>query len=85
MIPTFSKLYNGKIVPIGCQHVNCHMVFDVNMEYFRRKARLVAGGHVPEPSSNITYVILVSRDTFSIDFTLSALNYLPVKVADIQN
>ena len=44
--PAFRKLYNGDIVPIGYQRVNCHMIFDVKMEYFRRKARLVARGHV---------------------------------------
>ena len=31
------------------QRVNCHIIFDFMMEYFRRKARLVEGGHVTEP------------------------------------
>ena len=44
--PAFKKLDNGKIIPIGYQQVNCHMIFDVKMEDFRRKDRLVAGGHV---------------------------------------
>jgi len=29
----------------GYQFVRCHMIFDVNMEDFCRKARLVAGTH----------------------------------------
>lgn len=32
--------------PVGYQKIRCHMIFDVKMEDFRRKARLVAGGHV---------------------------------------
>ena len=35
--------------------------------------------------STITYVIIVLRETVRIALTLSALNELPVKVADIQN
>ena len=61
------------------------MIFDVNMEDFRRKARLVAGGHVTDPPSTITYVSVVSRETVRISLTLTDLNYLPVKVADNQN
>ena len=58
MSPTFRKLYRGKIVPIGYQHVNCHMIFDVQMEYFRRKYRLVAGGHMTDLPATIIYVKL---------------------------
>ena len=55
------------------------------MEDFRRKDRLVAGGHVMEPPSTITYVILVSSDTVMIALKLDSLNDLLVKVVDIQN
>ena len=44
MSPDFKKLENGEIVQIGYQRVNCHMIFDVKMEDFRQKAKLVAGG-----------------------------------------
>ena len=44
--PAFKKLENGEIVPIAYQHGTFHMIFDVKMEDFRRKARLVVGGHV---------------------------------------
>ena len=85
MRPNFNKLDNGEIVPIGYQWVNFHMIFDVKIEDLWRKARLVAGGHVTEPPSTITYEIILSMDIVRIDLTLSALNYLPVKVADIHN
>ena len=85
MSPAFKKLENGKIVPIGYQRVNCHIIFDVKMEDSRRKAGLVAGGHVKEPPDTLTYSSLVSREIVSISLTLAALNGLHVKVADIHN
>ena len=85
MSPEFEKLDSGQIIPIGFQRVNCHMIFDVNMEYFWRKARLVVGGHVMEPPSIITYARKVSRDTVRIALKLAALNDFLVKVADIKN
>ena len=61
------------------------MIFEINMEYFRRKARLVAGGHVTETPAAITYVRVVQRNTVIIALILDELNELRVKVADIQN
>ena len=83
--PAFRKLDNEEIVPIGYQHVNYHMIFDVKMEDLRFMAWLVAGGHVTDPPATISYVIVVSRETVRMFLTLTTLNYFPVKVADIQN
>ena len=83
--PAFRKLDNGEIVTIGYQSVNCHMIFDVKMEDFCCKTRLVVGGHGTELPDTTTYASVVSRETVRIDFTFAALNYFPVKVADIQN
>jgi hypothetical protein len=46
------------------------MIFDVKMEHFRRKARLVAGGHKTEAPATITYASgsVVSRKTICIPF-----------------
>ena len=71
--------------PPGYQFVKCHMVFDIKMENFRRKARLVTGGHVTDVPPAITYSSVVARDTVRIALTLAALNDLEVKVADILN
>ena len=81
--PAFKKLESEEIVPIGYHWVNYHMIFDVKMEDFRRKARLLTGGHVAEPPATIMYAIVFSRETAMIDLTLAALNDLPVKVAQI--
>ena len=34
--------------PPFLQEIRCHLVFDIEMEDFQRKARLVAGGHMTE-------------------------------------
>jgi hypothetical protein len=52
------------------------MVFDIKMEYFKRKARLVAGGHNTKAPAIITYASVVSRETVRIALMLAALNDL---------
>ena len=79
----FRKLDNWEIFPLGYQHVNCHMIFDVKMDDFCNKARLEAGGHVTNTPSTITYAIIVFREKVRIALTLDALNDFPVKAAEI--
>jgi len=81
----FRTLKDGEKVPVGFKFIRCHMIFDVKMEDFRRKARLVAGGHMTEVHPSITYASVVSRETVRIALTLAALNQMDVKTADIQN
>ena len=84
--PAFQVLENGQPLPNrNYQYVECHMIFDVKMEDFRRKARLVAGGHMTEAPAAITYASVVSRETVRIALTLAALNDLEVKVGDVMN
>ena len=85
MSPDFKKLDNWEIVPIGYQRVSYRIIFDVKMEDFRRKDRLVAVGHVTEPPSTITHASVVSRDKVRVALMLSALNDFTVKLADIKN
>ena len=73
-------------IPHGYQKINCHLIFDIKMgENFRRKARMVAGGHVTNVPHNITYSSVVSRDSVRIALTIAALNNLKVLGCDIQN
>ena len=76
---------NQTAPPPGHQYMKCHMVFDVKMEDFRRKARLVAGGHMTESPATLTYASVVSRESVRIALTLAALNDLEVKTGDIEN
>ena len=74
----------GESVPVGFQHIDCHWVFDIKMD-FTRKARFVAGGHMTEPPSSLTYSSVVSRETVRIALTIAALNDLDIMAADIGN
>ena len=75
-----------KDLPPGYQFVECHIIFDVKLgENFRRKARMVAGGHKTSTPSTLTYSSVVSRDSVRIAFTIAALNDLKVLACDIQN
>jgi hypothetical protein len=81
----FNILPDGHAASIGYQKIPCHMIFDVKMEDFRRKARLVAGGHRTEAPATITYASVVSRETVRLALTIAALNNLEVKVGDVLN
>ena len=71
---------------VGYQKVKCHIIWDVKLgENFRRKARLVAGGHTTETPSSLTYSSVVSRDSVRIALTVAALNDLDILGCDIQN
>ena len=69
---------------VGYEHINFHLIFDVNMD-FHRKARFVAGGHKTNPSAESIYAGVVSQESVCIDFTLAALNGLDSFESDIQN
>ena len=61
------------------------MIYDVKMENFCHKARLIAGGHMTDTPASITYASVVSCESVRIALTLAALNGLQVKTADIKN
>jgi hypothetical protein len=69
---------------IGYTEIKCHMIFDVKMD-FARKARFVAGGHMTEAPSGITYSSVVSRDSVRLAFLYAGLNNLEVMACDIGN
>ena len=81
----FDILPNGEQAPRNYTQIRCHMIFDVKMEDFRRKARLVAGGHMTETPKCMTYSSVVGRETVRLALTIAALNDLEVKAGDIMN
>lgn len=84
--PAFRKHEGDPKELVGYQKVRCHMIFDVKLgENFRRKARLVGGGHTTVTPSSLTYSSVVSRDSVRILLTVAALNDLDVLACDIQN
>ena len=47
-------------LPPEYQQIKCHMIFDIKMEEnFRRKAKMVAGGHTTTTLSSLTYSSVV--------------------------
>ena len=75
----------GGLPPIF-QFIKCHMIFYIKIrEQFRRKARMVADGHMTETPSSLTYSSVVSRDSVKLAFLYATLNGLKVFTCDIQN
>ena len=73
-------------LPVGYQQIKCHVIWDVKLgENFRRKARLVAGGHMTETPTTLTYSSVVSRESVRLALTIAALNGLEILACDIQN
>jgi hypothetical protein len=68
----------------GHQEIRCHIIFDVKMD-FTRKARFVAGGHMTETPSSLTYSSVVSRESVKIAFLVAALNDIDIMSCDIGN
>ena len=79
----FEVMDDDEVPPPTFQEIRCHLVFDVKMENFQCKARLVAGGHTTKTPASIMYASVVSRELVRrIALTLAALNDLEVKTAD---
>ena len=77
---------NPADLPPGFQQIDCHMIFDIKMgENFRRKARMVAGGHQTSTPPSMSYSSVVSRDSVRIALTIAALNGLKVLACDLEN
>ena len=80
----FEKIKEG--IPIQYQQTKCHMVFDVKLgENFRRKARLVGGGHTTTAPAYIMYSSVVLRESVRISLTIAALDDLNILACDIQS
>jgi hypothetical protein len=82
----FKMLDNGEDVPPAYKYIECHMIFYVKMESFRRKARLVAGGgHMTGVPSVPMYASAVLLESLHIALTIAALNDLDILASDVQN
>jgi hypothetical protein len=81
----FTVLNGEEAIPPNYQEIRCHMIFDVNMEDFRRKALFMAGGHTTDTPHVINYESVTSRESVSIALKLSALNDVNVMMGDTEN
>jgi len=71
-------------VPPGFTKITCHLIFDVKFD-LTWKARYVAGGHLTDPPTSMTYASVVSRESVRIAFFIAALNNLEVVAGGIGN
>ena len=67
----FDILKDGDRAHIVHKQIKCHMIYDVKIEDFRRKARLVAGGHMIDTPKCMTYSSVVGRETVRIALTIA--------------
>ena len=69
--------------PPTYQDIICHMIFDIKMKDFRKKALFVAGGHATVAPPTSMYASVVSQYILRIALTLAAFNDMEVKTSDI--
>ena len=65
------------------KHVDCSIIFDVNID-FMRKLRWVVVGHKSPDLVRLTYNGVASRESVRIAFTYTTLNELDVWVEGIK-
>ncbi len=63
----------------------CHMIFDVKMEDFPHKARLIAGGHMTKAPATLTYASVMSQKTMRIALLMAVPNDIDIWAADVLN
>ena len=66
----FEILEKGKPQLPGHQFVTLQMIFDLKID-FTRKARLVAGGHLTQTPTSLTYASVPSRESVRLMFCCS--------------
>jgi hypothetical protein len=71
-------------VPSDYQYIPLLMKFDIKMD-LRRKARLVAGGHVTKDIEGDNYSGVVKMDSVRLIFLLADLNKMDLLMADVSN
>ena len=75
----FQTTLEGEKAPNVCQHVDCHMLVDIKMEDFHRKACLVAGGHMAHSMDVATFSTVAIKETVCIALSMAALHDLDIK------
>ena len=81
---TFEDQGKLKSPPKGYKFIRVHFVYDCKHD-LRRKARMVAGGHMTTPMKDDSYSGVVSLRSIRICLLLGELNGLKVGVGDVGN
>jgi len=80
----FIFLDKDSFIPVGHTRITCHAVFDVKLD-LTHKARYVAGGHLTNSPTSMTYSSVVSRDSVKIGFLTAAFNNVDILAGCKQN
>jgi hypothetical protein len=81
----FNIMNGSESAPPTYQEIRCHMIFDIEMEYYRRTLIFFAGGHTTDTPHAMTYASVLSGESVKIALTLAALNDLDINMDDIEN
>jgi hypothetical protein len=68
----------------GYKNIRVHFVFSVKHD-LRHNARLVAGGHLTDPSTDGLYSSVVSLQSMLISIVASELNNLDIMVGNVSS
>ena len=82
---TFNILHGDEKIPHAYKFMQCHMIFDIKINNFKRKARYVSEGPLTEPPYYITYARFFSRESVRIILTISAPNNLHAFTSEVKN
>ena len=81
---SFKARKDLKKTPSGYQFVKLHLVFDVKHD-LRRKARMVAGGHMTKTTHEDAFSSVVSLKGMRFCIFIAELNVLGILAGDIGN
>jgi len=81
---TFDDRGKGAPIPDGYRKIRLHLIYDCKHD-FRRKARMVAGGHMTETPKESTYSSVVSLKSLRCVMFIAELNELEMCAGDIGN
>ena len=84
VIIAFKVLEPNDTLPIRYTKVPLKMIFDLKLDS-KCKARLVAGGHMTNTPTKLTYSSVLSRDSIRICFLIAILNDLDIQMTDVGN
>ena len=68
----FKLLERGEPPPVGFKDITCHLIFDLKLN-MTQKARYVAGGHLTEVLTHMTYSSILGQETVRIGMLMAAL------------
>ena len=69
---------------VGYTDISCHLVFDLKLD-MKRKYKYMAGDHLTDVSTHMTYLSVMYHDTVRIGFIMTSLNGLDIIVGYIKN